>query len=249
MARPLLLFVLGLAQYKGGMLTAGFVHKLDCGSRTSTVLHSTKRTSTSPPWTMPCSTIHVLKMRHPSPRHSMNLPTVLQAHAEEAITMKTNFTNSSTTSFEANFDYENNPPTLSTLTELFGRNKNRLWGDLNNRQTRKLYHELLPKALLMVEREKGMTLEERAVRASEARNVAKRYARSRNTLPGRVTASLFDGFRHLAQFGYWSWDGMSWEEVWSKYEREIVAEMREVNPELKGVNLTSQISMRILQRR
>lgn len=113
-------------------------------------------------------------------------------------------------------DYMTSPPTISTLRRIFGTNKNRLWGDLDNKETRRLYHELLPKALLMVEREKGLTLEERAILASTARTAAKSYARSRCNLPGRLTATLYDGFRHYREFGYFSWSGMNWEEVWAK---------------------------------
>jgi hypothetical protein len=37
---------------------------------------------------------------------------------------------------------------------------------------------------------------------------------------GRVAARLYDGLRHLHTFGYWSSDGMTWEEVKLKYTME-----------------------------
>lgn len=36
-----------------------------------------------------------------------------------------------------------------------------------------------------------------------------------------VSRQLYDGFRHLKSFGRWSWTGMTYEEVWDKYERKI----------------------------
>lgn len=66
----------------------------------------------------------------------------------------------------------------------------------------------------------GLSLEERAHLASEARHALRLYARERCHLPGRIIAGLYDGIRHLYSFGYWSHDGMNWDEVFAKYAKE-----------------------------
>lgn len=66
----------------------------------------------------------------------------------------------------------------------------------------------------------GLSLEERAKLASEARYALKIYSRERCYLPGRIFARLYDGIRHWQDFGYWSTEGMTWPEVKLKYSRE-----------------------------
>ena len=120
------------------------------------------------------------------------------------------------------------PPTLislATLRELFGSNSNEFWGDLSNSQTRLLYHQLLPRALLSIQQSIESTdptiysattttgIRNRAFLASHLRSIAKSYARYRCNVPGRVLASFYDGFRHFREFGYWRSDGLTWEEV------------------------------------
>ena len=56
-------------------------------------------------------------------------------------------------------------------------------------------------------------MEDLARLASMARHAARLYARERSSLPLRVLAGLYDGFRHLHGFGRWSWTGMTYEEV------------------------------------
>lgn len=73
---------------------------------------------------------------------------------------------------------------------------------------------------LSVEGALGLTLEERAKLASEARHALRLYARERCTLPDRLLAELFDGVRHMKTFGYWKSDGMDWSEIKLKYSRE-----------------------------
>lgn len=68
----------------------------------------------------------------------------------------------------------------------------------------------------------GLTLEERALLASEARHALRLYARERSNFVARVFAEVYDGLRHLQSFGYWSSTGMNWEEVKLKYRREAI---------------------------
>jgi len=54
---------------------------------------------------------------------------------------------------------------------------------------------------------------------------AKKYARERCVVPSRVMAMFYDGFRMWRDWGTWSVEGMSWEQVWNKYETQILEEM------------------------
>ena len=114
---------------------------------------------------------------------------------------------------------------IDTLREQFGSNRNKLWGDFDSQTTRKLYHTLLPRALLELYDIGLWSPKELAPLAYEARKAAKKYARERCVVPGRVMAMVFDGFRMWRDWGTWDVEGMSWEQVWDKYETQILEEM------------------------
>ena len=86
---------------------------------------------------------------------------------------------------------------ISTLRSLFGENRNKLWGDLDNESARKLYHSLLPRVLLKLYQTRDFDISpyDLAPLAYEARVAAKEYARERCNVPGRIFAMAFDGFR------------------------------------------------------
>eukprot|EP00581_Thalassiosira_minuscula_P007956 CAMPEP_0183711678 /NCGR_PEP_ID=MMETSP0737-20130205/7127_1 /TAXON_ID=385413 /ORGANISM="Thalassiosira miniscula, Strain CCMP1093" /LENGTH=649 /DNA_ID=CAMNT_0025940245 /DNA_START=641 /DNA_END=2590 /DNA_ORIENTATION=- len=140
---------------------------------------------------------------------------------------------------------------VSTLRKSFGSNKNRLWGDFDPTTTRKLYHTLLPRALLElrglrdgllaneeVEGEQVIQqeLKELAPLAYQARLAAKKYARERSRLPGRIGSMLYDGYRTWRRYGKWTTSGMTWEQVWNKYEDQVLREaaLEEFEEELEG---------------
>lgn len=163
---------------------------------------------------------------------------------------------------------------VSTLRESFGQNKNRIWGDFDPTTTRKLYHTLLPRALLELKglrdgllnsnteeeevdkkkqnkiqqliRPQKETVEQQtnnnphsdeyylqqellslAPLAYQARLAAKKYARERSRLPGRIGSMLYDGYRSWRRYGKWSSGGMTWEQVWNKYEDQVLREAME----------------------
>lgn len=143
-----------------------------------------------------------------------------------------------------------NATDVRTLRLMFGTNRNKFWGDLDNETTRRLYHTLLPRALIGLYRQ-GMAPEVLAPLAFEVRRAAKQYARERCQVPGRLSAIVYDGFRHLKTYGSWSSKGLSWEEIWEKYEQQVREEMLEIGEEnmlSEGVDLSSKISVRILER-
>ena len=111
------------------------------------------------------------------------------------------------------------PPTsLESLRKRYGTRQS-LWGEWSNAETRAFYRTQLPRAL-QIDGALGLTLEERAQLASEARHALRVYSRERCFLPGRVAARIYDGLRHFQLFGYWSCNGMNWTEVKEKYGRE-----------------------------
>lgn len=73
----------------------------------------------------------------------------------------------------------------------------------------------------------GLSLEERAKLASQARHALKLYARERSQLPVRLFARFYDGFRHWLDFGSWAADGLTWPELKLKYTRQARRELGE----------------------
>jgi hypothetical protein len=141
---------------------------------------------------------------------------------------------------------------IHNLRRTFGRNRNKIWGDFDTKITRKLYHTLLPRALLGLYEADLFCPTDLAPLAFEARVAAKKYARERCVLPGRVAAMAYDGFRSWRTWGTWSVEGMSWEQIWNKYETQILEEYMEdhshVDLDDLQEEITAQICLRILER-
>ena len=177
---------------------------------------------------------------------------------------------------------------VSSLRTTFGTNKNKLFGDFDPVTTRKLYHTLLPRALLELRGLRDMItlgsggdddddglvddhdhhqsrggdytsststttttttttnmnksktknnikddhliqqeLKELAPLAFKARVAAKKYARERSRLPGRIGSMLYDGYRQWRRYGKWDNSGMSWDQIWDKYEDQVLGEVME----------------------
>ena len=151
---------------------------------------------------------------------------------------------------------------LEALQSTFGTGKGIGFfrGDLTPEQTRRLYHTLLPRSLLGLYEMNLMKPQELAPLAYNARVAAKQYARSRCVWYARVATAAFDQYRNLRdrgqlRFGKKS-SSMTWEEIWSKYEAQIVAEeceheLDESKSPKKKFNekdLTMRIYMRILEK-
>jgi hypothetical protein len=113
---------------------------------------------------------------------------------------------------------------LEALQKTFGAAPS-LWGDLTPEQTRRLYHTLLPRSLLALHEMGLMKPEELAPLAYEARIAAKQYARSRCTFPARIGTAAFDVYRNLRNRGRLGGpSSMTWQEIYKKYEVQIVQE-------------------------
>ena len=153
----------------------------------------------------------------------------------------------------AKLDWASKYTSIDVLRQSFGTNRNKFWGDFDTKTTRKLYHTLLPRALLGLYEAELWCPTDLAPLAFEARLAAKKYARERCVLPGRVMAMIYDGYRSWRSWGTWSVEGMSWEQVWNKYETQILEEYMEdnqghVNLEELQEEITARICVRILER-
>mmetsp|Transcript_22143 Transcript_22143/g.29217 ORF Transcript_22143/g.29217 Transcript_22143/m.29217 type:complete len:505 (-) Transcript_22143:158-1672(-) len=154
---------------------------------------------------------------------------------------------------------------LSTLRSTFGTNRNKLWGDFDPETTRQLYHTLLPRALLGLHELGLMKPDELAPLAYEARIAAKKYARERCIVPGRVLSMAYDGFRQWKNYGKFNVEGMSWEQIWQKYEQQVINEhqtqliepeddvrirnkVRRKSDQTDEDDITARICLRILER-
>lgn len=153
----------------------------------------------------------------------------------------------------AKLDWASKYTSIDVLRQSFGTNRNKFWGDFDTKTTRKLYHTLLPRALLGLYEAGLWCPTDLAPLAFEARLAAKKYARERCVLPGRIMAMIYDGYRSWRSWGTWSVEGMSWEQVWNKYETQILEEYMEDNQghvdlEELQEEITARICVRILER-
>jgi len=143
---------------------------------------------------------------------------------------------------------------VHTLRLMFGTNQNKFWGDLDNETARRLYHTLLPRSLISLYKQ-GLPPDELAPLAFKARQAAKEYVRERCHVPGRIFARVYDGFRHLKVYGNWSSKGMTWEEIWYKYELEVREDLLQLsgndNPTFSTIEnsyLSTKVCLKILER-
>ena len=116
--------------------------------------------------------------------------------------------------------------TVEALRQTFGGNENWLWGDLQASTARRLYKTLLPRSLLELAKLGVGELQpqELAPLAYQARVAAKLYARERCTVPARLAATLFDGFRQWIKYGKFQAHGMTYDQLWEKYSEKICHE-------------------------
>jgi len=113
---------------------------------------------------------------------------------------------------------------VEALREHFGTNQNKLWGDLQASTARRLYKTLLPRALLELSKLGQIHPQDLAPLAYQARVAAKLYARERCTVPARIAATLFDGFRQWHRYGRFQAHGMTYDQLWEKYAEKILHE-------------------------
>eukprot|EP00545_Synedropsis_sp_CCMP1620_P011612 CAMPEP_0119011388 /NCGR_PEP_ID=MMETSP1176-20130426/5648_1 /TAXON_ID=265551 /ORGANISM="Synedropsis recta cf, Strain CCMP1620" /LENGTH=358 /DNA_ID=CAMNT_0006964213 /DNA_START=151 /DNA_END=1224 /DNA_ORIENTATION=+ len=135
---------------------------------------------------------------------------------------------------------------VDSLRKLFGENRNKMWGDLDAGTCRRLYKTLLPKALLEMHKV-GVRPEDLAPLAYKARLAAKLYARERGVVPARILAATFDGVRQFKKYGKFQPAGMTYPQVWDKYESMILEELGD-KEDLADEDVTAKICLKILER-
>jgi len=120
------------------------------------------------------------------------------------------------------------------LAATFGTADDRSADLLTPAQTRALYHALLPRSLLALSEYGVLDPSDLAPLAYRARIAAKEYARSRSNLKGRVLTGLVDRYRSWKRGGSLLGGGgsdnkasMTWEDVWEKYEAQIMEQEQE----------------------
>ncbi|KAI2501374.1 hypothetical protein MHU86_13110 [Fragilaria crotonensis] len=145
-------------------------------------------------------------------------------------------------------EWTNQYTNVESLRQLFGDNRNKLWGDLDATTSRRLYKTLLPRALLEMHK-LGVKPEDLAPLAYKARLAAKLYARERCVVPARFCAATFDGIRQWQRYGKFQPSGMTYPQVWDKYESMILDELEkdELN-DLTDEDVTAKICLKILER-
>jgi hypothetical protein len=111
---------------------------------------------------------------------------------------------------------------------------------------RRLYKTLLPRALLELYK-LGLQPEDLAPLAYKARVAAKLYARERCKVPARIWAMYYDGIRAWKRHGKFQVTGMSYDQIWDKYEQEIMEEIENTEG-LTEEDVTAKICLRILER-
>jgi len=120
--------------------------------------------------------------------------------------------------------------------------------NLSPEETRRLYHSLLPRSLLGLYEMGLMNPEELAPLAYKARIAAKEYARSRCVWTARLATTVFDQYRNLRDKRSFGSSSMTWEEIYQKYEAQIVREERAKvfqQGEKKKIKRDEQFTMRI----
>lgn len=85
---------------------------------------------------------------------------------------------------------------------------------------RHIYHELLPTYADLYKHD--YTMEQLAEMTSHARTSAKLYARRISPSIMRWLAELYDGVRHWRRYGRWCSSGMTYDEIWEKYEKQVL---------------------------
>ena len=110
------------------------------------------------------------------------------------------------------------PTTIHSLRKRYGTRRS-IWGEWSCAETRRFYKQQLPRCL-QIDGALGLSLEERAQLAAEARHALRLYSRERCHLVGRLAAELYDGIRHYYIYGSWRTKGLTWSEIKEKYRKE-----------------------------
>lgn len=116
------------------------------------------------------------------------------------------------------------------------------WGDWNARETRTIYHKLLPVYHPLYVSTCGV--ETLAYNVFQTRREAKKYARHRSRFYVRWFSICMDGFRSLWRYKRWRPLGSTFYELWNKYKQQI----QEQNPSIGQDELYNKVFLQIIQK-
>lgn len=91
------------------------------------------------------------------------------------------------------------------------------WGDLDARQTRTLYHQLLP--IYYPHYLTDYSIETLAVKAFQTRKAVKQYARRRSYFHIRIMSMFADILHNLWE--HRRWGSATYEQLWQKYKTQL----------------------------
>lgn len=120
-------------------------------------------------------------------------------------------------------------PSVEDLVFYYGDCDN-WWGDLGVRETRLLYHSLLPVYSLQYVG-CNCSIEMVAFNSYLTRKAAKQYARRRSRAHVRVFSLVFDLFHNLWEHKKWRPTGPTFDELWCKYKNQLLHNDPEMTPE------------------
>lgn len=102
---------------------------------------------------------------------------------------------------------------LDDLVFYYG-DRNSWWGDLNAKQTRTLYHQLLP--IYYPYYLTDYSIQTLSIKAFQTRKAVKQYARRHAYFHVRCLSILIDIFHNLWE--YRRWGSATYDELWQKYK-------------------------------
>eukprot|EP00483_Globobulimina_turgida_P009836 UN09855 len=107
--------------------------------------------------------------------------------------------------------------TLEQLRDKFGSNEYSLIQGLNARESRRLYHKLLPKCIINSPKYQSLSICEKAHKAFLARQANKKYTRERSNILVSCFAKIMDFWRHRRI------DGATHTYLWNRKAKKINA--------------------------
>jgi len=135
---------------------------------------------------------------------------------------------------------------VDKLRAALGTNRNRFLGDFSPQTTRRLYHLILNEVVCEIRDIGLMQPQEFAPIAYRARQAAKQYCRERSFIPARILVMIYEGFRGWVNNSKVNVSGMTWEQIWEKYERQI--NLSNSTTEAQKEEIERQVSLKILER-
>lgn len=138
--------------------------------------------------------------------------------------------------------YQETPLHFLSLEDLvfFYGDRQHWWGDFGHRDTRALYHQLLP--VYYPSYVPHYDIQTLALKSFETRQCVKQYARRRSHFYVRLFSTVMDTSRNLWHYRRWRPIGATYEELWQKYQKQL----EEQHPSLLPPDVQKQVAAKIV---